>query len=89
LRQLLAKHHHAIAKTLDRQAESMDDGAEHKAVFSKLAGHHRELAKALLEPPSNDPHMPDVGSEDWRGRGGDLDGPKALSADDLAKMFEL
>ena len=88
MRHHLIAHHKSMHEMHKRHADSLDDGHEMKAFHIESASHHAKLCKAL-EPASNDPAQPSVGSEDWRGRGGDLDGPKAFGADDLAKMFEL
>ena len=62
----------AMEKLCRSTAESMDDGHEAKTFLSKAADHHAALHKALAGDD-----LPSVGNEGWRGRGGNLDGPKA------------
>ena len=68
----LIHHHKAMEKLCRSAAESMDDGHEAKTFLSQAADHHAALHKALAGD-----ELPSVGNEGWRGRGGDLDGPKA------------
>jgi hypothetical protein len=47
MKKLLQEHHAAMAATYKKHADSLDDGHEHKQLFTKLAGHHADLCEAL------------------------------------------
>jgi hypothetical protein len=83
----LIAHHRAMERAYRDHADSMDDGAEHKSLFSKLAEHHGSLVKAL--EPSSLGDLPDV-EEETRTQNagyGIYPADKTLRTEDLEKLF--
>ena len=80
----LASHHADRANTLSAGPEQRA-ASYHAQKFAAAGAHCVDCYKSLESAPDSEPTPTSEGN---RGSGGDLDGPKILVGDDLAKAFD-